>query len=513
MTAPYSVEPASSPAPPVPDGGPRLGPVVLGALLAGPLLSMIDSNVVNVAIPDISRQLHGSLDSVQWTVSGYLLALAAALPAVSYLARRFGTVRVYAASLASFTVVSVACSLTRTVPELIAVRALQGAVAAPLIPLAMSLLVGPDSGRSRRVPGSAAIVVFLGPALGPAVGGLLVGTWGWPAIFLVNAPIGLAALTAVPALSRRGLGATADPAARLDLTGLLLMSAGLGLTLYGFSEGPLQGWLTPRSWPFWSAGALIFGASLAWERGRAVPAVDLRVLARAQSGLAVWLCMLTSCAMFAVVFLLPVVLQDVQGHSALASGLVLLPQGLLMGLSTRWGIRAARRGHLRAAVLGGTLAVGVCTALLLLITVSTPLWMTTLVVSLRGLGMGLVIQPLLVALLAPLAPSQLADATTLFNVGQRLGGATGVSLLSTFLALRVADRIRAVLAPLGARAGSAGIGDLPTAPAALHAPLAHAAVLGFHDTILAVVAIMAIALISAIFLNQPTGPQDVPPPA
>jgi predicted MFS family arabinose efflux permease len=379
----------------------------------------------------------------------------------------------------------------------------------------MSLLMGPDSARSRRVPASAALVVFLGPALGPTVGGLLVGTWGWPAIFLVNAPIGLAALTAVPALSRRGLAVAADPAARLDLTGLLLMSVGLGLALYGFSQGPQQGWLTQRSWPFWSAGVLVFGMSLVWERGRAVPAVDLRVLARAQSALAVWLCMLTSCVMFAVVFLLPVVLQNVQGHTALASGLVMLPQGLLMGLSTRWGIKAARRGHLRATVIGGTLAVGVCTALLLMISASTPLWMTTLVVSLRGLGMGLVIQPLLVALLAPLEPSQLADGTTLFNIGQRLGGATGVSLLSTLLALRVADRMRTVLAPLGAlgaRVSSGGISDLATAPAALRARLADAAVLGFHDTVLAMVALMVVALISAIFLNEPADPQEAPLP-
>jgi MFS family permease len=132
----------------------KLRPLTLFALLAGPLLSMIDSNVVNVAIPSIASDLHGTLTSVQWTVSGYLLALGAALPATSYLAKRFGTVRIYAISLAAFTIASAACAFATTVPELVAFRALQGVAAAPLVPLAMNLLFGQagagDGGRSDR---------------------------------------------------------------------------------------------------------------------------------------------------------------------------------------------------------------------------------------------------------------------------------------------------------------------------------------------------------------------------
>src|SRR5690348_4322690 len=182
----------------------RPGALALFALLAGSLLSMIDSSVVNVAIPDIARELHGSLHAVQWTVSGYLLALGAALPASAYLGKRFGTIRVYGASLAAFTLASVACAFAQNVPELVATRAVQGMAAAPLVPLSMNLLFGQAGAGEGRIPVSAGIVFFLGPALGPTVGGVLLTAWSWPAIFLINAPIGIAALLALRSLRRNG---------------------------------------------------------------------------------------------------------------------------------------------------------------------------------------------------------------------------------------------------------------------------------------------------------------------
>jgi len=481
----------------------RLGAAATLALLAGPLLSMVDSNVVNVAIPDIARELHGSLPAVQWTVSGYLLALAATLPATSYLGKRLGTVRVYAVSLAAFTLTSVLCALAQNVPELVAGRVLQGVAAAPLVPLSMSLVFGRGTAAVRRVPVSAGIVLFLGPALGPTVGGLLISAWSWPAIFFINAPIGLAALAALPLLRRRGITDTPDRSARFDPFGLLLLSAGLAAASYGATEGPTHGWWAPRSWPFWSGGLLLIIGYLWWARGREHPAVDLRLLRRAQSALAVWLCTITAVAMFSVLFLLPVLIQDVQGHGPLASGLVLLPQGIVMGLSTKWGMSVGERGWLRIGILAGLLGIGVTTTLLLLVTVDTPLWIVAVLMGGRGLGIGLVMQPLLMALLTGMSRDQLADANTLFNVGQRLGGSLGVGLLATFFTLRVTAHVKAVLGAAASGIGQ-GAGSIGAAPAALRPRLAAAAVAGFHDTIWVGVAIVAVGLVCALFL-RPAG--------
>jgi MFS family permease len=134
----------------------RSGAVVQYALLAGPLLSMVDSSIVNVAAEPIARALHASLGTVQWTVSGYLLGLGTGLAGTAYLARRYGTVPVYQVSLAAFTAASALCALSPGIGALIAFRAVQGLVAAPLVPLAMSMLLGKGAGpgRSRWPRGS-----------------------------------------------------------------------------------------------------------------------------------------------------------------------------------------------------------------------------------------------------------------------------------------------------------------------------------------------------------------------
>ncbi len=456
----------------------RLPPLALFVLLSGSLLSMIDGSVVNVAIPDIARELHASLGSVQWTVSGYLLALAATLPATSFLAKRFGTIRAYTASLAAFTVASVACAFAGTAGQLIAFRVVQGIAAAPLVPLSMNLLFGQAGAGSRRFPVAAGIALFLGPALGPSVGGLLVTAWSWPAIFLVNAPIGAVALLAAPSLRRAGFVDEVDRSAPFDAPGLVLLSAGLVLAIYGASEGPAHGWWSARSGPFWSVGVALLLGYVLWARRRPRPAVDLRLLRRAQSALALWLCVVTSVAMFSVLFLLPILIQDIQRHGPLASGLVLLPQGVVMGLSTKLGGVLGDRGLRRAGIVAGLLAVGSTTALLLLTTVDTPLWMTSVIMAGRGLGIGLVIQPLLTPMLAGLPAGELADANALFNVGQRLGGSVGVSLLATFFAQRMAT-------------GSTG-------------PLA-----AFHDTIAVAVGVAVLGLCCALFLRDAPVPVPV----
>jgi EmrB/QacA subfamily drug resistance transporter len=442
--------------------------VALFVLLSGSLLSMIDSSVVNVAVPDISRELSAPLSAVQWTVSGYLLAIGATLPATAYLGRRFGNLRVYAISLAVFIASSLLCALAPSIAILIAARIIQGVAAAPLVPISMNLLFGRAGVGSRDFPVSAGLVLFLGPALGPTVGGLFVTAWGWPSIFFVNLPIGLAALAGVPRLRRLGYGGGADASARFDPVGLALLCAGLAGVVYGASEAPTHGWFSAGAGPFWLAGLALTAGYVAWARWRPDPALDLELLRRGRSALALVLCVLASVAMFGVLFLLPVLIQSIQGHGALASGLVLLPQGLVMGLSTKIGFNLTGARLRRAIVLGCT-AIALTGAALALVDLHTPLWIIALVMAGRGLGIGLVIQPLLTGMLVGLPERELAHANTLFNVGQRLGGSLGVGLLATLYTTRV----------------TAGAGPLG----------------GLHETVLAAAGVAVVAIVVAAFVR------------
>jgi EmrB/QacA subfamily drug resistance transporter len=427
---------SAAPADPTPPAI-RLGRIATFGLLVGPLLSMIDSSIVNVAVPDIAKELTAHLDEVQWIVSGYLLALGVSLALTAYLAKRFGTVPVYAVSMILFVLASAACAGAPTIELLIAARAMQGFVGAPLVPLAISILLGKGGmgggAGGARVPVSAALVLFLGPALGPTLGGLLIGAGGWRWIFLVNVPVGLIGLLLVSRMPR-GLGVQPDPRQRFDPVGFVLLAAGLTVALFGASQGTSDGWDDIRAWGSLSVGLLLLAGYTVWALRVAHPAVDLRMVRHRESAIALVLQVLCSIVAFGTVFLVPVFAQSVQGHSAVATGLALLPQGIVMGVGTWGGQKLMQVVPLKLLVVTGFAILAVSSVYLVLIAHDTPLWVTALALSGRAVAIGFVTAPLLVAMLAPLPESQLADGNTLFNITQRLGGSIGVSILGSIVA-------------------------------------------------------------------------------
>src|SRR5262249_36221680 len=199
---------------------------------------------------------------------------------------------------------------------------------------------------------AAGMVLFLAPALGPTLGGLLIHLSGWPLVFLINAPFGLLGALGVrriPAskVSRPSTGV------RLDPIGIVALSGGLVLVSYGATQGPQRGWGDSDVWPYLAAGGALLAFYLVWALRRGHPAVDLKLLRHAQTALAVGLCTLASIVLFAMLFLLPIYLEDLQGLGPMVAGLALLPQGLVMGLGTVLGDKlAARRGVRFSAALG-----------------------------------------------------------------------------------------------------------------------------------------------------------------
>lgn len=395
----------------------RAGIVTQYGMLAGPLLSMLDSSIVNVAVVGISRGLHTSLSTAQWAVSGYLLALGTGLAGTAWLARRFGTVPVYRISLIAFTVASAACAFAPDADGLIAARILQGLVAAPLVPLAMSMLLG-AGGKAKSIPAIAGVLLFAGPALGPAVGGALIGAAGWRAIFAVNLPLG--ALAAAAAWRLPDGDGVRRYGEKFDVTGLLVLAGGLGLLLYGVTE---------HAWLFAVAGAVLL-AEYGWHAVRtSSPALDLSLARRPVAALSMGLCAMASVVTWAAVFLLPVFAQQVQGHSALAAGIAMAPQGIVTGLSTAL-LRTAKL-PVRLTVVCGFAVLAAASLGILAIGVRTPLWVMAVILAVRSVSIGAVINPLLTALTDRVEAGRMADASTLFNVVQRIAGSFGIGLLAS----------------------------------------------------------------------------------
>ncbi len=326
----------------------------------------------------------------------------------------------------AFTVASGLCALAPDAAVLVAARIVQGLVAAPLVPLAMSMLLGRGSGAARSISPLAGIMLFLGPALGPTLGGALIEAAGWRAIFLINVPVGALAAVAVR-LVPAALAPPRSPGARFDLPGLVLLAAGLTGLLFGASQGAAAGWTS----------AVTLASVVTW----------------------------------AAVFLLPVFMQTVQGRSALAAGLTLLPQGLVTGLSTALAPRLLTRFTIRATVLAGFAVLALASLGLLLVGAATPLWLIAVILAGRSVSIGLVINPLLQALTEPLRPEQLSDANTLFNTWQRIAGSFGIGLLAALYAAQAQARgavpalhlTGVVLAAIAAAAALAALA-LPAVP-------------------------------------------------
>lgn len=407
-------------------------PVMIG-LVCGPFISMVDSNAINVAVPEIAHDFGAPLPTIGWAISSYLLGIAAALPLTAWLARRFGTRRVYAWALAAFAVASVACSAAPTAEALIVLRAVQGVASAPLVPLALSLIYA--GGSSSRPPMAAGMFFFLAPALGPTFGGLISATVGWRPIFLINVPLVVLGLLGVRRIAEPP--STSDGRRNgFDLAGLLLLAGGATVAIYGASTVTARGSTASTGWWICAAGVVLLVWYAVHERratARSAPvAVSLRLLADGRGRVAVLVCSVASLVLFAVHFVVPVFLVQIQGHSALVAGLVLFPQGIAMGLFSGVGEGLVRKVGLRVTVASGMAVLAGTTAVLFLMSADTPPWQTALLLTGRGAALGLTLQPLINGLMTRYPPDAVTDVSTLFNVSQRVSGSLGIAGIAAF---------------------------------------------------------------------------------
>jgi EmrB/QacA subfamily drug resistance transporter len=393
------------------------------AVVFGGLMSMLDTTIVNIAIRTLSVRLHADLASVQWVVTGYLLALAAALPLTGWLVERFGARRVYVASIATFTLASLACGLSTTLPELIGFRVLQGVAGALTMPVGQMILV-PIAGRERmaRVMGTLSIPIVMAPIFGPVLGGLLLEHASWQWIFYVNLPVGL---VAVP-LPRD----TPRAASRPDFVGLLLISAGSVAATYGLASA---GGEAIRVWLPLVVGVVLL-AAFAIRSGRiARPLLDVR-LYRNQAYAA---SSLVNFGLGAIVFggmiLLPLYYQSVRLQDPVMTGLLAAPTGVGIAITAPLASRMTDRfGSGRTAFVGALInAIG--TVPLLFLGASTSFLWLSAVMLLRGIGIALCMIPAMSAIYRAIPPAKLGDGTTQVNVLNRLGGSTGTAVFTIVL--------------------------------------------------------------------------------
>lgn len=400
------------------------------SLLTGPVLSTLDSSVTNVLTVTIADDFGITVDAVRWVVSGYLLAFAVGLANTSWLGRRYGAGRVYLAALAGFLIASVGCAVAPGIGFLITARIVQGAFGAPLMPLALTVILGPGRTRPSAMAG---LLLFLVPALGPVVGGLALPLIGWRGIFWATIPVAALGLLLGRWISPTSTVSRPD---RADFLGVLVLSVALAALLFGAHTGPVAGWTTPGVVGVLVGGVLLMGVFLARSRTVREPAISWNVLADRTNLLFAALIAVAYVVVGSTLFTIPVFLQQVQGLSPASTGLVLLPQGLVTGLSIVAGQRLVTVLGIRRLVATGFLLLGASSLLFVVVGTSTPTWVVSALLVGRAAAVGLVVSPLITLGAARFEESLRVDANTFLVMVERLGAAFGIGLLASLYVVR-----------------------------------------------------------------------------
>ncbi|TMD44806.1 MAG: DHA2 family efflux MFS transporter permease subunit [Chloroflexi bacterium] len=405
-------------------------------VILGAFMSVLDQTVVNIAIPRLQNAFGADIHSVQWVVTAYLLTQGAMTPTASYLANNVGIKRSFILSLIAFTLGSLLCGLSWSLPMLILFRVVQGLGGAVLLPLSFTMLFREFAPGERGLAlGTLGIPTLLAPALGPILGGYIVTFASWQLIFFINIPIGIVAVILATLFLRE---ARAPERSRFDLPGFITAAYGLAALLYAFSETTTAGWGSVKVLGFLFSGALSLIAFIAIEittvnRG-GKPLLDLRLFTNRSFAAGNIALVFVIFGLFGSFFLIPIYLQVLRGQSAFQAGLILLPQALAAMVSVVVGGRLVDRIGVKAVVIPGLLLLGFATWQLTFITLNSPFWWLQLLLVLLGLSLGLTGQPLVVAALADVSEAQqVADASTITTVTRSVAASMGVALLATYV--------------------------------------------------------------------------------
>ncbi len=302
--------------------------VLAAVVILGSSMTVLDLTIVNVALPTLGRDLHTSIATIQWVLTGYMLAFASVIPLTGWAVERFGAKRVWLLSLLLFMVGSTLAGAAWSIGALIGFRVLQGLGAGMILPVGQTILAqaaGPQ--RMGRVMSVFGVPMLLVPVLGPVLGGLIVDQWSWRWIFFINLPVGVAAVAAAQRLLPE---AKPELGQRLDLRGLALLSPGIALSLYGLAEAGNQGSFGNTRTIVCASAGLALVALFAWHataRGKGA-LIDLSLFRRRAFAAAAATNLLLGIALFGSLILLPLYYQLVRHENPLHVGLLLVPQAV-----------------------------------------------------------------------------------------------------------------------------------------------------------------------------------------
>jgi EmrB/QacA subfamily drug resistance transporter len=405
---------------------------IAGVVVLGAIMTILDTTIMGVAINTLARDFDTSLSTIQWVSTGYMLALATVIPLTGWAAGRYGSKRLWVISLVLFVLGSALSGAASSVGMLIVFRVLQGLGGGMIVPVGMTMLVQ-IAGHQRmgRVMAIVSVPLLLGPIFGPMLGGVLVTDVSWRWIFYINMPIGLLAIL----LSIRTLDRDEPrPSERLDLLGLVLLSPGLALFTYGMSE-------ITSSAGIGSAGVLVPGLGglallvlfVVRSLVAAEPLLDLRLFRTSPFTGANLVNVLGGASMIGSVLVLPLYYQVVRGESALAAGLLLVPQGVGAAVVQPIAGRLVDRGKGGWVVLVGLPLMALGFVPFTQVTADTSYLVLSAALFVNGIGAGCSMGAVISTAMRTVDRRSIPRASATLNIILRVGGAMGTALFAVVL--------------------------------------------------------------------------------
>jgi EmrB/QacA subfamily drug resistance transporter len=420
----------------------------LGAVCVATFMLLLDITVVNVALPDIRKDLGASFEQLQWVVDAYALGLATFMLTAGSLADLLGRRRIFVGGLAVFTVASLLCGLSQSAVTLDLARALQGIGGSAMFATSLALLATAFTGRERGTAlGIWGATIGASVAIGPLVGGVLVEHVSWQSIFFVNLPIGLAAI----AVTLRTVRESRDPSAGgIDWAGLVTFSAGLFALVFALVRGNAEGWGSPLIVGLLVASAVLLAAFVVVESRRAHPMLDLSLFRKpAFTGVSI-VAFALSAGMFSMFLYLTLYLQNTLGLSPLDAGLRFLPLTLVSFVCAALSGGLTERVQVRFLMATGLGCVGA--GLLLMSGLDENSDWTHLLPGflLAGAGVGLTNPAIASTAVGVVDPRRAGMAAGINNTFRQVGIATGIAGLGAILQAQITDNITSALAAAGA---------------------------------------------------------------
>jgi MFS transporter, DHA2 family, multidrug resistance protein len=413
--------------------------IITITVIAAAIIELIDTSIVNVALTDMSGNLGATLEDVAWVVTAYAIANVIIIPMTSFLAARFGRRNYYIGSILLFTGASVACGNAHNIWELVAFRFIQGIGGGALLSTSQAILFETFSVAQRGFASSLfAVGLFVGPTIGPTLGGWIIDHYSWPWIFYINLPIGLAAAflswlyVKEPAQARN--------AQTIDWIGIGFLVVGLGALQTVLERGEAEDWFSKRYIVVLASLAAVSLVSfIVRELMTEHPVVDLRVLRSRKLAIAASLTFVLGFCLYSTVFIVPVFTQRLLGYSAMQTGMLFLPGALVALLFLPLMGQLLMRGFPPQAMVVIGFAIVAVFALQLSgldLTAESKDFFWPII--LRAFGLSLVTIPLTQLAVSGLRPKDIPQGVALNNMMRQMGGSFGIASINTFLDHRVA---------------------------------------------------------------------------